>query len=65
MELRGFEKIELEPGESRTVTFVVGPGDLRFWGMDMEPIIEPGTFTVFVGGSSADTKQTQLTVEEP
>lgn len=64
MELRGFEKIELEPGERRTVTFTVSPEDLELWGLDMEPVVEPGTFTVFVGGSSADTRQTQLTVEE-
>ena len=64
MELRGFRKIELEPGERRTVTFTIGPGDLELRSLDMEPVVEPGTFTVFVGGSSADTRRTQLTVEE-
>jgi beta-glucosidase len=63
MELRGFERIELMAGASRQVTFTLGPDDLSFLDLDMERVVEPGTFTVFVGGSSAETRQTQLTVE--
>ena len=37
----------LEPGESRTVTFVLRPSDLSFYGPDLRRIVEPGTFTVF------------------
>jgi beta-glucosidase len=62
MELRGFEKISLEPGQSQTVSFRIGPSELAFHGPDLRRIIEPGTFTVFVGGSSADTKQVEFTV---
>ncbi|HEX6940572.1 MAG TPA: glycoside hydrolase family 3 N-terminal domain-containing protein [Longimicrobiales bacterium] len=63
MELRGFRKISLEPGESRRVTFRLGPDDLAFWDLEMRRRVEPGTFTVFVGGSSQRVKQARFTVE--
>jgi beta-glucosidase len=65
MDLRGFEKIELAPGESRTVSFRLGPEELSFYDQRMERVVEPGTFTVFVGGSSAETREARFTVEEP
>ena len=55
-ELKGFERIELAPGESRTVTFTLSPDDLQFWGLEGAWTVEPGWFTVMVGGSSADTQ---------
>ncbi len=51
-ELRGFQRVELQPGESRTVTFPLGFDDLAMYDIDMRRVVEPGTFTVFVGGSS-------------
>ncbi len=54
-ELKGFRKIRLEPGESRMVDFLLGPGDLAFLREDGTWGAEPGEFRVFVGGSSADT----------
>jgi beta-glucosidase len=65
MELRGFEKIELAPGESRTVSFRLGPEELSFYDQRMQRVVEPGSFTVFVGGSSADTREARFTVEVP
>ena len=53
-ELKGFERVELEPGETRTVTFRLQPDDLQFWGLGDAWAVEPGWFTVMVGGSSAD-----------
>ena len=53
-ELKGFERVELAPGETRTVTFSLSPADLVFWGMMDEWFVEPGWFTVMVGGSSLD-----------
>ncbi|MFW6205970.1 MAG: glycoside hydrolase family 3 C-terminal domain-containing protein, partial [Gemmatimonadota bacterium] len=64
MELRRFRKVHLEPGATRTVRFTLGPGDLAFYDLEMQRVLEPGTFTVFVGGSSADTHRTQFTVED-
>jgi beta-glucosidase len=57
-ELKGFERIILQPGETRTVTFQVGSGALRFWGPDDDWMLEPGFYTIYVGNSSADTPLT-------
>lgn len=64
-ELRGFQRVELEPGQSRTVTFALGPDDLAFYGLDMKRAVEPGTFTVFVGGSSTADLQARFEVAAP
>lgn len=56
-ELKGFEKINLGPGKKKTVRFTLNASDLAYHDDDGEPVIEPGTFDVFVGGSStADLK---------
>jgi beta-glucosidase len=65
MELRGFEKALLAPGEARTVSFRLQPDDLAFYDLGMRRVVEPGTFTVFVGGSSAATREALFRVEEP
>ena len=51
--LRGFQRVTLQPGESRTVRFTLHPDALALYGLDMRRVVEPGTFTVWVGGSSA------------
>lgn len=61
-ELRGFRRVTLKPGQRRTVTFVLGRDDLGFHGPDLRRIVEPGTFTVFVGTSSADVRETRFEV---
>jgi len=48
--LRAFQKIELQPGERRTVTFEVPVQELAFIGLDGRPVVEPGDFEVMVGG---------------
>jgi beta-glucosidase len=53
-ELRGFERIMLEPGQSRTVSFTLRPDHLAFYNQRMQRVVEPGFFTVWVGASSAD-----------
>jgi beta-glucosidase len=65
IELRGFEKVRLDPGEARTVSFRLEPDDLALYDVEMRRVVEPGTFTVFVGGSSAVTLQSQFRVREP
>ncbi len=54
--LRGFERVHLEPGESKTVTFIIEPEDLMLWNRQMERVVEPGLFTVMVGASSEDIR---------
>ena len=55
-ELKGFERIHLEPGQTRTVEFKVTPDKLSFLDEDMNRVVEPGTFTIMVGPSSASDK---------
>jgi len=47
--LRRFEKIALEPGESKTVTFNIGPDDLELFNDEMQWTVEPGEFEIMVG----------------
>lgn len=61
-ELRGFRRVELQPGESRTLTFPLGFDDLAMYDIDMRRVVEPGTFTVFVGGSSDDVQEARFDV---
>ena len=51
-ELKGFRRIRLQPGESRTVSFELDTEDLAFYGQNMESMIEPGEFHVWIGGNS-------------
>lgn len=53
-ELKGFQRISLEPGETKTVALEIGPGHLAFWNIDMEYVVEPGEFEIMVGNSSRD-----------
>jgi len=49
-ELKGFQRVTLQPGESRTVTFTLGPKHLVLLDRHLEPVVEPGTFEVMIGG---------------
>jgi beta-glucosidase len=64
MELKGFKRISLIPGESKTVEFMIDPSKLAFYDLHMNYIVEPGTFDIMVGASSKDTKKVRLEVEE-
>ena len=52
--LKGFEKINLKPGELKTVRFKITPKDLGLWNVDMKFITEPGEFEVMIGRSAVD-----------
>gem|GEM_PF-2531659 len=56
-ELRGFTRVTLQPGESKSITFRVGPDELSLIDRHMQRVVEPGRFDVMIGTSSA----TQLT----
>lgn len=53
-QLAGFERIHLLPGETRTVTFTVGPDRMQLLDASYHWVVEPGTFTLFAGPSSED-----------
>jgi len=55
-ELKGFEKIDLEPGESKTVTFTLTPEHLALYNRHLERVVEPGEFKVQIGSSSQDIR---------
>jgi beta-glucosidase len=63
-ELKAFQKIKLEPGETRTVTFRINPYMLSFLDKDMKPAVEAGRFIVMIGGNSEDLIQTSFEVVE-
>lgn len=53
-ELKGFQRITLQPGEKRRVEFVLGPEHLGFYNREMKFVVEPGEFRVMVGSNSQD-----------
>jgi beta-glucosidase len=55
-ELKGFQKIELKAGETKTVTFSITPNDLKFYNYDLKYDWEPGEFSIMIGGNSRDVK---------
>ncbi len=55
-ELKGFQKIHLKAGETKTVTFNITPEDLRFYNYDLKYDWEPGEFVIMIGGNSRDVK---------
>jgi beta-glucosidase len=61
-ELKAFQRVTLQPGESRTVTLSLKPDALAFWNTDMKRVVEPGEFDIMTGPSSIDLKSTLLTV---
>lgn len=60
--LRGFQRITLQPGETRSVSFPVGRAQLEFLNEDMWKVVEPGAFELLVGGSSETVEKVVLTV---
>jgi len=59
-ELKGFQKLVLKAGESKTVTFPVTPQDLKFYNGDLKYDWEPGDFEIMVGGNSRDVKSAKV-----
>ena len=56
MELKGFEKIELKPGEKKTVKFTLTPEHLQMLDANMQWVVEPGKFEVMIGSSCEDLR---------
>ena len=64
MELKGFQRVSLAPGEAKDVMFTLGPEHLRMLGEDMRWVVEPGAFRVMIGSSSKDIRlRGELTVK--
>lgn len=61
-ELRGFERVTLDPGQTKTVHFQLGFPELSFLNRDMHRVVEPGAFKIMVGSNSVDLISTELNV---
>ena len=61
-ELKGFEKIYLQPNESRTVRFTIAPEMLKFYNADLKFVAEPGDFDVMIGPDSRNVKTARFTL---
>lgn len=62
-ELKGFNKIFLRAGESKTVSFTITRDLLRFYDYDMNYVAEPGDFNIMIGGNSQTVKTAKLTLK--
>jgi beta-glucosidase len=62
LELKRFQRVTLQPGQRRMVTFELKPDDLALWNLQMKRVVEPGTFTISTGPNSVDLKSSKLTV---
>lgn len=61
-ELKGFERISLHPGETKTVKFNITPDELKFFNEEMEKVVELGLFDIMVGSSSVSLDTVKLKV---
>jgi beta-glucosidase len=61
-ELKGFQRITLQPGETTTVSLPITPDHLAFWNIDMKFVVEPGDFLIMVGPNSRDLQSVTLSV---
>ncbi|MCK6620613.1 MAG: beta-glucosidase BglX [Calditrichia bacterium] len=61
-QLRGFRRIHLEPGETQTVTFQLTFEDLAFYNQEMQWVVEPGFFKVFLGGNSVEVQEARFEI---
>jgi beta-glucosidase len=63
-ELKGFEMVELQPGEAKEVTFTITPAMLKFYNQQMEYVAEEGAFKLFIGTSSENVREASFTYTE-
>jgi beta-glucosidase len=55
-ELKGFQRIHLQPGEEKTISFTLGFNELSMLDREMEKVVEPGNFRIMIGASSSDIR---------
>ena len=56
MQLRGFKRVTLKPGESKNISFKLTPEDLSLWNRDMKRVVESGKFEIMIGAASNDIR---------
>jgi beta-glucosidase len=60
--LKGFQRISLRPGETKSVEFAVGPAQLSYLDRQMHPVVEPGKYWIMIGGDSVHLSKLALEV---
>ena len=60
--MKGFERITLAPGESRTVRLMLGPDAFSLWNLAMDEVVEPGLFDIMVGPDSDNLQTVTLEI---
>jgi len=63
-ELKGFQKVLLKSGETKTITFEITPEDLKFYNSDLNFVWEPGEFEIMIGGNSRDVQRAKVDWKE-
>jgi len=61
-ELRGFHRVSLKPGETKTLEFTLGPKELAYLNREMQRVVEAGTFAIMAGGNSVELMSAGLNV---
>ncbi|MBT2134952.1 glycoside hydrolase family 3 C-terminal domain-containing protein [Croceibacterium sp. LX-88] len=61
-ELVGFERVTLQPGETKQVEIPIRSDSFALWNREMKRVVEPGEFTIMTGANSQDVKSVKLTV---
>jgi len=64
-ELKGFEKVMLQPGASKTITFIINKEKLSFYNSQLQWVAEPGSFDIMIGAASDDIKLKSMIVVKP
>ncbi len=62
IELKGFQRLHIEAGETQTVRFLIGENELGFYNKDLEYVVEPGYFTIAVGSNLDSLCKTELKI---
>ena len=63
MELKGFGRLTLDPGQSKTISFDITPDKLSFLDRNMKRVVEAGAFDIMVGASSVKHQTAHLRVD--
>ena len=61
-ELKGFQVLRLNPGESQKVEFTLGRDQLAFWNIDMRDVVEPSKVTLWIGPNSQSGSAAQFVI---
>ncbi|GAE20764.1 periplasmic beta-glucosidase [Bacteroides pyogenes JCM 10003] len=62
-ELKGFERISLKKGESRTVSFDITADKLKFYNSELQWVCEPGEFEIMIGGDSRNVQTAKMRLQ--